>query len=228
MPRLARIVLPGAAHHLIQRGNRRQAVFFLAEDRQAYLKWLADASQRWRLRIWAYCLMTNHVHLVAVPETAEGLARCMAQVHSRYARRINARMRWRGHLWQARFGSSVMDASYTLAAVRYVEQNPVRAGLVQHAWEYPWSSAAYHVGTRVDDPIVTGEEGLRAEIGNWREFLEVPETKEHAQVIRRNTPVCRPLGTERFIHELEASYGIRLRRGRPGRPPCEKIVPVPD
>lgn len=127
MARLARVVAPGFPHHVTQRGNRRQLVFFADEDYRTYLRLLQEQSLRWGLDVWAYCLMTNHVHLVAVPEQPESLARCLAKVHGRYAKRINARMGWRGYLWQARFGSSAMDNAHTLAAVRYVEQNKNQA-----------------------------------------------------------------------------------------------------
>jgi putative transposase len=218
MPRLARVVLPGLAHHLLQRGNRRQAVFFHAEDRHAYLTWLAEASRRFGFQVWAYCLMTNHVHLVAVPETVSALGRGMAYVHRHYAHRINRRMGWTGHLWQARFGSSPMDARYSLAAVRYVEQNPVRAGLVASAWDYPWSSAAYHVGLRSHDPVVEGDEALRADIGDWRVFLEGPVSAPELRVFRAETPACRPVGSVEFVERLEAAQGVPLRRQPAGRP----------
>jgi len=206
------------AHHITQRGNRRQTVFFTEADRQFYLQCLAVAAPQAGVQIWAYCLMSNHVHLVAVPAQPESLAHCLAEAHGRYAKWINARMGWRGHLWQARFGSSVMDRAYTLAAVRYVEQNPVRAQLVARAWEYPWSSARYHVGVVGEDPVIRGDEGLRAEVGEWRTFLEEPALGPMATAIYRETNVCRPLGSEEFVRGLEAHCGLRLTRGQRGRP----------
>ena len=222
MARLARLVVPGLPHHITQRGNRRQAVFFEAADRQCYLQYLAAAAPETGVQIWAYCLMTNHVHLVAVPTQPESFARCFAEVHGRYAKRINARMGWRGHLWQARFGSSVMDNAHTLAAVRYVEQNPVRARLVDQPWDYPWSSARYHVGATDTDPVVRGDDNLRAEVGDWRTFLDEPTDESLMAVIPQETPVCRPLGSEEFIHGLEAQWGVRLTRASRGRPRVRK------
>jgi putative transposase len=145
MARIARVVVPGYPHHVTQRGSRRQATFFREKDYQNYLTLMAQWCRRQRVSIWAYCLMPNHVHLVAVPETAEGLARAIGQAHRQHALMVNAREGWSGHLWQERFASFVMDESYLMAAVRYVELNPVRAGLTPFAEDYPWSSARAHL-----------------------------------------------------------------------------------
>src|SRR5512147_2392258 len=140
MARIARVVAPGYPHHIIQRGNRRMDVFFSDDDYLTYITLLKKASLRYGVDIWAYCLMTNHAHFIAVPKKADSLSRCFADVHVRYTRMINKRQDWKGHLWQARFGSNVLDENYMLAAVRYVERNPVRADIVKKAWEYRWSS----------------------------------------------------------------------------------------
>ena len=129
MPRIARIVVPHLPHHVTQRGNRRMKTFFCDEDYLEYLRLLAHWCSRHGNRIWAYCLMPNHVHLIVVPRTADGLRRGIGEAHRRYSRRINFRQGWRGHLWQARFASFVMDEPHLIAAARYVERNPVRARL---------------------------------------------------------------------------------------------------
>ena len=129
MARLARLVVPGLPHHVTQRGNRRQQTFFCEEDYAAYVELMADWCKERGVEIWGYCLMPNHVHLIAVPRSEEGLARAVGEAHRRYTRRINFREKWRGYLWQGRFASFVMDEPYLLAAARYVELNPVRAGL---------------------------------------------------------------------------------------------------
>lgn len=131
MPRLARTVCARVPDHLTQRGNRRENVFYTEEDRVAYLTWLRDYAEKYDVNILAYCLMTNHIHLVAVPETEAGLHRVLKPLHMRYAQRINRRRRWKGHLWQGRFFSSALDDAYRWAAVRYVERNPVRARMVR-------------------------------------------------------------------------------------------------
>ena len=138
MARLARLVVPGYPYHVTQRGNRRQPVFFGPEDYQHYLQVLREQSGRWGLQVWAYCLMTNHVHLMVVPETTESLRRGLGDTHRRYTRAINFREGWRGFLWQGRFASVLLDEPYVYAAVRYVERNPVAARLVERPEDYPW------------------------------------------------------------------------------------------
>ena len=126
MPRIARVVVPRYPHHVTQRGNRRQQTFFCDDDYRAYLELMAEWCKRCGIEIWAYCLMPNHVHLIAVPNSEDGLRRGIGEAHRRYTRRVNFRERWRGHLWQGRFASFVLDDLYLLAATRYVEMNPVR------------------------------------------------------------------------------------------------------
>jgi putative transposase len=210
--------MPGFPHHVIQRGNRRMNVFFTDHDCRAYLAMLRESSSRHRVDIWAYCLMRNHVHVVAVPATPSALSECFAEVHVRYTRRINRREGWQGHLWQARFGSSVMDEHYALAAVRYVERNPVKAGMVTHPWDYPWSSARWHVGMTRMNPLVRNDVWLRDRVGDWRAFLASPVDKEEVSRIERDVPVSRPLGSESFVAGLERETGCTLTRGKAGRP----------
>ena len=152
MVRLARITLPEIPYHVTQRGNRRQPVFFRNDDYRMYLRLLREQSERWGLRVWAYCLMTNHVHLLVVPETEQSLIRGLAETHRRYTCYVNFRKGWRGYLWQGRFASGPLDEGHLVAAMRYVERNPVEAGMVQTAMEYPWSSARAH-GTGQPDPV---------------------------------------------------------------------------
>src|SRR4030065_1065208 len=153
MARLARVVVPGVWHHVTQRGNRRQQTFFNDEDYQAYLELLGEWCGQCGVEVWAYCLMPNHVHLIVVPDSEDGLHRALGEAHRRYTRRINLREGWRGHLWQGRFASFAMDQRHLLRAARYVELNPVRAKLCRAAWRWRWSSAAAHVAGR-DDGLV--------------------------------------------------------------------------
>jgi len=145
MARIARVAVPDWPHHVTQRGNRRMQTFFGEADYRAYLSLVSEWCSRHGVAIWAYCLMPNHVHLIAVPAAAEGLARALGEAHRRYTRQVNFREKWRGYLWQGRFGSVAMDEPHLLAAARYVETNPVRARLVASAEDWPWSSAAAHV-----------------------------------------------------------------------------------
>lgn len=227
MARLARLVIPGRPHHVVQRGNRRLDVFFNEEDRMAYLTLLQAACQRSGVQIWAYCLMRNHVHLIAVPEREDSLARCFSDAHVRYTRRVNFREGWRGHLWQGRFGSSVLDERYLLAAARYVERNPVRAGIVRLPWQYKWSSAKWHVGEVDDDPLVTGDGLLRVLISNWRDYLSAEEDEGEKATIRRETHVSRPLGSQDFIRKLEVQLNRSFTRCKPGRRDQKESVAVP-
>src|SRR5580700_484726 len=130
MTRFARMVVPGLPHHLTQRGNRREPIFFKNGDHEVYRDLLAEQAAKAHVEIWAYCLMPNHVHLIAVPRTDDGLARAIGEAHRRYTNYINARARFRGHLFQNRFGSVVMDDAHLVTAARYVGLNPVRACLV--------------------------------------------------------------------------------------------------
>ncbi len=228
MARLARVVAPGLPHHIVQRGNRRLDVFFNDRDRSIYLALLKAACQRFGVQVWAYCLMRNHIHLIAIPAQTDSLARCFADAHVRYTRRINTREGWRGHLWQARFGSSILDERYLLAAVRYVELNPVRAGIVCLPWEYRWSSAAWHMGHTMSDPIVSGDGALRDLIGDWEQYLSSEEDTALAREIEQEVQVSRPLGSEGFIQGLENQFGLTFIRGRPGPSPQRRSVAVPD
>ena len=223
MARIARVVASGYPHHIIQRGNRRMDVFFSDDDYLTYIALLKKASLRYGVDIWAYCLMTNHAHFIAVPEKADSLARCFPDVHVRCTRMINKRQEWKGHLWQARFGSNVLDENYLRAAVRYVERNPVRAGIVKTAWEYPWSSAALHAGITKKDELVSGDEMLRQMIGNWKKYLRQAEEEAFVGMIRKEGMVSRPIGEAGFIKKLEKRFQCRLQRQQRGRPPKEPI-----
>jgi len=218
MARIARVIVPGCPHHITQRGNRRQRTFFGDDDYQAYVDLMGEWCRRCGVVIWAWCLMPNHVHLVAVPETAEGLARAIGQAHRRYTRRVNFREGWRGYLWQGRFASYPMDGPYTLAAARYIERNPVRAGLVRRAWEWPWSSAAGHVAG-LADALVSGGGPLPSEVKDWRRFLGQEGDGGELALLRRHGRTGRPLGGLRFMRRLERLLDRRLVPGKPGRPP---------
>lgn len=154
MARLARIVVPGVVHHVTQRGNRRQQVFFGNDDYAEYRALIAQSCLASGVAVWGYCLMPNHVHLIMVPGDEGGLRAALADAHRRYARRVNFREGWRGDLWQGRFASVPIDEAHLLACARYVELNPVRAGLAAKAQDWPWSSAAAHLAGR-DDGLAT-------------------------------------------------------------------------
>ncbi|MDB5455271.1 MAG: hypothetical protein JWP92_856 [Caulobacter sp.] len=165
MPRTARVMIPGVPHHVTQRGNRRQATFFRAADYRRYLQIAAEAFSAAKVEIRAYCLMPNHVHLIATPFTELGLARAMATAHTAYTRHINQREGWSGGLWQGRFGSAPMDEEHLRVCVRYVGLNPVRAGIVARAVDWPWSSVRAHL-TGQPGPLLTPEP-MAERLGAW-------------------------------------------------------------
>jgi len=218
MARLARVVAPGVAHHVTQRGNRRQRTFFGEGDYRVYLDLASEWFGAWGLKVWAWCLMPNHVHLIVVPPEGEALARGIGEVHRRYTRHVNFRKGWRGYLWQGRFGSCPMDAAHTLAAARYIERNPVRAGLVKRAWQWPWSSAAGHVSGRGDALVKPGGP-LVAQVNDWRRFLAAEEDAEEVERLRRHLRTGRPLGNPAFIARLESRLRRTLRKRPPGPKP---------
>jgi putative transposase len=216
MARLARLVIPGLPHHITQRGNRRQQTFFNEEDYAAYLELMSDWCGEEGVEIWGYCLMPNHVHLIAVPKTEDGLRRAVGEAHRRYTRRINFREKWRGYLWQGRFASFIMDEPYLLAAARYVELNPVRAKLVRSADQWPWSSASAHLSGRDDRLAKVGP--LLAMIADWRGFLNSALPDDMLRDLRNHTRTGRPLGSAAFVEHLEAVVGRVLQPQKGGRP----------
>lgn len=220
MARMPRLVVPGYPHHVTQRGIRCMNTFFSAEDYQAYLDLLVRFRDEAGVRIWAYCLMPNHVHLVVVPARKASLSDLFRQVHRRYTRRINFREDWRGHLWQERFHSFVMDERHLLAAVRYIELNPVRAGLILHPEDWRWSSVHGHLAGRDDDLLTVAP--MLKRVGNWSQYLgtEVPE--QDLQAIRCHSGTGRPAGDESFVECLEGLTGRTLKPGKPGRRPLIK------
>lgn len=220
MPRAPRAVVPDIPHHLTQRGNRQAQVFFGDDDRRLYLAWLREYADKAGIDVLAYCLMPNHVHLVAVPHEPDGFQRLLRPLHARYAQHVNRRFGWSGHLWQGRFFSAAMDEPYFWTAMRYVERNPVRAGMTQRAEDYRWSSAQAHCGLR-RDAVLSGSPRWRAllsEVRDWPRWLEDDEPADRLDAVRLHTERGLPCGSERFIRMLESAAGRRLQRQPPGRP----------
>jgi putative transposase len=218
MARLARIVVPDYPHHVTQRGNRREPIFFEAGDREIYRDLLAEHCSKWSVAVWAYCFMPNHVHLILTPRDSTGLARALGDAHRRYTTFINARGRWHGHLFQNRFASVAMDERHLIAAVRYVSLNPVRARLVLRAAEWPWSSVRAHLAGRDDELVVVAP--VLSRVPDFAAFL-APDTEDERSFasIRAAEGTGRPLGNAQFIEELERILGRRIARRAPGRKP---------
>ena len=223
MPRVARIVVPGVPHHITQRGNNLQDVFFVDADRRVYLALLKQQSHKFGLDVMAYCLMTNHIHLVGTPQTKDALAKAMGRTHLIYTQYINQMHGRSGHLWQNRFHSCALGSGHLVNTLCYVERNPVRAKLVRYAWQYEWSSAVAHTGG--NDP--SGLLDVRAwsrrhRDADWRETLKRPEDSDVVAALRSASSQGRPLGSDRFLSKLENALGRRLRPLPVGRPRKKK------
>jgi len=214
MARMARVVVPGIPHHIVQRGNRRLETFFSERDYQQYLYLMADWCNRCEVEIWAYCLMPNHVHLISVSQSEEGLRKAIGEAHRRYTRHINYQNDWKGHLWQGRFASYPMDEAYLIATVRYILLNPVRAGLVRRPEKYRWSSCKAHLEGKND--ILVRVKPLQDIISNFPELLEDKDPEQYYQAIRSHEKTGRPLGSEAFLDMLEQKTARPLKKQKPG------------
>jgi len=219
MARIARVVVPGIPHHITQRGNRRQEVFFQDEDYQEYLVLMSHWCKEEGIEIWNYCLMPNHVHLIVVPPKDAPLSRAIGEAHRRYTRYINFREKWRGYLWQGRFASFPMDEPYLLSAARYVEQNPVKAGIVNEAWDYPWSSVHAHLSGKSDGVVTV--EPMQKRVENWKEFISAENLSDEG-CFRRHARTGRPLGDDGFVRQVSKLVGRDLIPQKAGRKKKEK------
>ena len=232
MSRIARVTLEGIPYHITQRGNARQQVFFDARDYQLYLDLLQDRSKSASLRILAYCLMPNHVHLVAIPERADSMAAVLGRTHADFARHFNLRKRACGHVWQSRYFSCPLDDAHLWTAIAYVERNPVRARMVEHAERFRWSSAAVRLGLRPDRGLLNLERwGVHYSREEWKEVLESSvEEEAFGRRIQEASRRGRPLGSGDFVRHLEDRAGRPLQPLPVGRPKKnraeEKLVSI--
>jgi len=222
MARLARIVVPGLPHHVTQRGNRREAIFFEDGDHEVYLDLLAEQTLKADVAVWAYCLMPNHVPLILKPGHADDLGRAVGEAHRRYTNFINARGRWTGHLFQSRFASVVLDDLHLIRAVRYVSLNPVRARLVARPEDWKWSSVRAHLAG-VDDALVTVRPVLDR-IPHLKALLLQGNAEDDFSELRRAESTGRPLGAPEFVAGLESLLGRKIARRAPGRKPETQIA----
>ena len=223
MARMARVVVEGVPHHITQRGNNRQDVFLRDEDRRFYLKTLSERCRQHGVRLLGYCLMTNHVHLAALPAAAKSLALGIGQTHWRYAQQFNRRYGRSGHLWQNRFYSCPLGPSHLVSALAYVDLNPVRAGLVGAPLQYPWSSTATHVEGRDPQQIIdlTSWKNLGIQ-GDWGELLASEAVSGRDGELRAATSTGVPFADAGFVRELETRLGRRLEPRPPGPVPKAK------
>ena len=217
MPRISRAVAVGYPHHITQRGNYRQTIFKSDDDYNQYFQWLKKYSDKYLLNIGAYCLMSNHVHYVAVPMNEDSLSKTFNVLHMMYSRYFNQKNGGNGHLWQGRFFSCVLDEPHVYAAVRYVENNPVRAKMMDKPEDYRWSSSGAHVYKNAN-PVLSSGCYLTERIKDWRGYLNEKEDSVMSATIFQNSKTGRPCGDETFIGTIEGIVGRRLAALSVGRP----------
>lgn len=208
-------MLKGWPFHLAHRGNHRKRVFRSDDDRRAYLRLLDRFARKFGMSVWAYCLMANHIHLIAVGRERSSIPKALGNTHRAFSRVRNQETGVTGHLWANRYFSSALDEPHLWAAVRYVELNPVRARLVREATDYHWSSARAHAGLQAN-PILDPERPFPGHIGNWEAWLRAGLEEQTAERLRANTSTGRPTGSEGFVRELEVRLGRRLRPRKRG------------
>ncbi len=217
MPRQARFVLSGQLHHVTQRGNYRQNIFNDDEDRVCYLTLINRYAQEYHNEIYAFCLMNNHVHFIIKPKEQYSLAGIFCRAHQQYSLYLHKKKDIQGHLWQERFYSCLLQGSHIHKAIKYVERNPVRAGIVIQPWNYHWSSAKAHLGTQYNI-INLSDIKKHVNVSNWKDFLSDNEDEHDIKAIQEATRKGSVFGTPDYIKNLEEKYQIRLLSKPPGRP----------
>jgi len=209
MARFARVMFEDWPFHLTHRGNHRKRVFRSDDDRRTYLRLLDHSAKKFGMRIWAYCLMDNHVHIVAVGKQRLSISTALGNTHRACSRLRNQETGVTGHLWANRFFSTALDEPHLWAAARYVELNPVRARIVDEATEYQWSSARAHAGLRLD-PLLDPQRRFPGPIDDWAAWLKIGLEEQTAARLRANTSTGRPTGSDEFVRNIETRLGRRL------------------
>jgi putative transposase len=217
MPRQARIVLSGYLHHVTQRGNYRQNIFFEDQDRVVYLKYLNENAQKYGVQIYAFCLMDNHVHFIVKPLAKDSLAKSFRVTHQRYSLYLNNRLKQFGHRWQSRFYSCVLLGEHIAKAIRYVERNPVRAGMVQVPWQYAWSSARARLGKEYKI-ITLSDIDDECHVSSWKNYIAEEDRQEDMLDIRQSTQQGKAAGTLSIIQNTELIVHRNLLVSTRGRP----------
>jgi putative transposase len=217
MARIARVIIPGLPHHVTQRGNGRQRVFYTDADYDLYKNLLAASCKKARVECWAWVLMPNHVHLILVPRDADGLRAALAPAHRAYAGIINARRKKTGHFWQGRFGTTVMDEGHLTEAFKYVLLNPVRAKLVTKPEAWEWSSAKAYLKSKDDGLTQTAP--MLSRFPDMKSLLAEAENENNLKRLRAAETIGRPIGNAAFMKLIERKSGRDLAPGRPGRKP---------
>jgi len=214
MARIRRIVIPNTPHHITQRGVRSMNIFFKHDDYEYYKELLLIQSKLHNLKIISYCLMTNHVHIIAIPQYKDSLAKAIGETHRLYTRKINFEQNVKGHLFQERFYSTPLDEEHFLQALRYVEQNPVKAFMVKNPWDYKYTSCLKRLNLIEEDKLLSNYEPID-NIVNYKEFLE---KATNDRIIQEKTRTGKPCGDEDFYDKIEFLTGINYKNKKAGRP----------
>jgi putative transposase len=220
MPRPPRIIVPGIPHHITQRSNHQKSLFTSNNDHNLYLAILKKQCDRTGLSVLGYCLMPNHIHLIAIPPDANSIASAIGQAQRRFSMEMNRRKKLTGHIWERRYFSSPMDDAHLVRSLIYVDQNPVRAGLVSKSTDWPWSSAVAHTG-RIDPGELVNQEEWRkwSKKMGWDDLVKQEQDVEEIGMIERHVQTGRPMGGEPFLQKIESKLGHGVRRNAgPGRP----------
>lgn len=217
MGRIARALAAGYPHHVLQRGNYRQPVFEEDADYRHYLSMIGEYGAKFGLSIWAYCLMSDHVHYICLPAKADTLSKTLNILNTRYSRYFNDKKQRHGHLWQSRFFSNILDERHALEAMRFCETNPLRKGLVADATAYRWSSARAHA-LGIPDALLQDGCPILPAAGDWKSFLDAPGDQGLIQNIRINIHTGRPCGDREFVRMLESLLHRSLTPRLRGRP----------
>ena len=221
MPRDARVVCAGVPHHVTQRGNYRQDIFDEEEDREKYMEFFMKYREKFNVKLYAWCLMSNHVHFVVEPSTEKGLADLFKFTHMRYSMYFNRKKRASGHLFQGRFYSSPLDADHMYEALRYVELNPLRAGIISRVDAYKWSSMKMRLTGKGKYALSSVHEYV--EIDDWKAYLKEKCDEEILKTLRERTRTNRPSGDVKFIKKIEKLSGQTFNFSKKGRPKKKKI-----
>lgn len=229
MPRTGRVVLPGFPHHVVQRGHNRQVVFAHKNDYSYYLDSLVDWKEEYGIRLYGYCLMTNHVHLIIEPETESAMGQFMKRLAGRQTRYVNRQKARSGTLWEGRYKSSPIDTdNYLLACCRYVDLNPVRAQIVSRPENFYWSSYRERIGldtqVKILDNAPDAVEKLPETLSNhktYARYVSAPSSSAEIELIREALKRGQLTGGSHFIDEVEGIIGRRIERRGPGRIACQ-------
>jgi putative transposase len=224
---MRRIIVPGVPYHIFNRGNHKSDVFFLDSDKLLFLKLLDECGERFGVAYLAFCLMNNHMHLNAIPETETSFAKCFAEVKRKYTLIINARESWTGNMWDGRYHSFPMDDVYLFNCVRYSEKNPVKAGIVNKAEDYPWSSAAEHMSGKRRSILRLADIRKHLDIPDWSRYLKEEDDPGLETEIELHARSGRPMGSKEFVERLEKLAGRSLTPKRGGRKRRMELLSTP-